>query len=281
LEGGVLVATLRYFEAVWPALAFGIVVGAVVRSTISPAWIGSLLGGRGLPSALAGAACGSPLMLCSCCVTPVFTGVRERGARLGPALALMLASPGLNLAALALTFVLLPPHFGVARVLAVLTLVLSIAPVIGARADAPARPQPRGEEGRAVTLREVARRFARSLVYMVAVTVPFIAVGVVLSSWLLPYTIELSAQGAALAVVLVALAATCIALPTFFEIPIALLLLELGAHPGAAMAVLVAGPIVNLPSLIVLARESGARVAVALAASVWFTASLAGWAVSP
>jgi len=47
---------------------------------------------------------GAPLMLCSCCVAPIFTGVYERSARLGPSLGLMLAAPALNPAALILTF---------------------------------------------------------------------------------------------------------------------------------------------------------------------------------
>ncbi len=38
-------------------------------------------------------------MLCSCCVPPIVTSVYEQGARLGSALAVMLAAPGLNLAA--------------------------------------------------------------------------------------------------------------------------------------------------------------------------------------
>src|SRR5204862_5905206 len=107
LHGGVWQSTVTYFGRIWPALAYGVLVGAIVRSSVPSQWVGSLLGRRGVKSTLAGAACGSPLMLFSCCVTPVFTGVYERGARLGPSLSLMLASPGLNIAALALTFLLL------------------------------------------------------------------------------------------------------------------------------------------------------------------------------
>src|SRR5205823_1288959 len=103
-----------------------------------------------------------------------------------------------------------------------------------------------------------------------------IVAGVLLSSLLLPYATRLSAIGGALAVVVVALASTLVALPTFFEIPIALLLLQIGAPPGAAVALLVAGPIVNLPSLLVLARETSARVAVQVGVGVWTVASLLG-----
>src|SRR5437763_16874942 len=62
-------------------------------------------------------------MLCSCCITPVFQSVYERGARLGSALAVMLASPGLNPAALLLTFILFPGPLAVAGLTAALAIV--------------------------------------------------------------------------------------------------------------------------------------------------------------
>jgi len=122
-------------------------------------------------------------------------------------------------------------------------------------------------------------RFVRSLGSLVLTTVPLIAAGVVLSSLVLPATVRLSSGGAVLAVVFVATIAVLIALPTFFEIPIAMVLLSLGA-PGAAAAMLIAGPIVNLPSLFVLARETHPKVAVSLAVGIWVLAVGVGLAVA-
>ncbi len=281
LDGGVLVTTLHYFQRIWPALLYGVVIGAIVRAAISPKWIAALLGRRGVRPTLAGAACGAPLMLCSCCVTPVFTGVYERGARLGPALSLMLASPGLNLAALALTFILMPLHVGFLRLAGALVIALALAPVIGRLYEKTVRPAaPPATDSEPLTLRDLVVRFGRSLAYMTLVTVPLIVVGVLLSAWLLPHAVHLSPHSAAIAIVVVALAATLVALPTFFELPIAFFLLELGAPGGAAIALLIAGPIVNLPSLFVLARETNAKVAVTLAVGVWAVASMAGLAAS-
>jgi uncharacterized membrane protein YraQ (UPF0718 family) len=56
-------------------------------------------------------------MLCSCCASPVFSAVYERSRRLSPSLALMLASPGMNPASLALCFMLFPTQIAAARVL--------------------------------------------------------------------------------------------------------------------------------------------------------------------
>ncbi len=284
MEGGVMASTLDYFRRIWPALTYGIVIGAVVRAALPPSWIASVLGRRGATGTVAGALAGAPLMLCSCCVTPIFTGVYERGARLGSALAMMLAAPGLNVAALAITFTVMPARFGALRVVGAALVVLALAPSVGRWLGAGLTPG-RGPS-RAVTdvelpatWRSLALSFVKNLGYMTLVTVPLIVVGVLLSALLLPHAARLSSLGGAPAVVLVALLATLIALPTFFEIPIALLLVQLGAPPGVAIAVLVAGPIVNLPSLFVLARESSARVAVAVGVGVWVIASLAGLSV--
>ncbi|HVE82037.1 MAG TPA: permease [Myxococcales bacterium] len=281
LKGGILLSTLHYFQRVWIALAYGLVIGAVMRSLVSPRWIASLLGGRGARPTVAGAVAGSPLMLCSCCVTPVFTGACERGAAMGPALSLMLASPGLNIAALSLTFILMPLQFGVVRVVAAGVIVLGLAPLVGRVFGGDLKvSKVVGAEDMPMDWKAIGVRFARSLGYMAVVTVPLILAGVLLSAWLLPRVLELPAGAGALTVVLVALAATMVALPTFFEIPIAFLLLQLGAPPGAAVALLVAGPIVNLPSLFVLARETSARVAASVGAGVFAIAVLAGLAAS-
>src|SRR5215467_1516392 len=200
---GILLSTLHYFQRIWPALVYGILVGAIVRSMVSPRWVVSFLGRGGAKSTLAGAAAGSPLMLCSCCVTPVFTGVYERGASVGSALSLMLASPGLNIAALALTFVLMPLRFGVLRLLAALIAVLVVAPTIGKLfAGSVRRPPVAAGEVAQPGWRPLVLRFVKNLGYMAVVTLPLIVVGVALSAWLLPYTAQLSAYGATLAVVL-------------------------------------------------------------------------------
>src|SRR5437879_10275082 len=114
-DAGVLARTLNYFLVIWPALVFGILISAAVSTFVSPQWLSRLIGRRSLRSqAIAGLA-GAPLMLCSCCVAPIFTGVYERSARLGTLLGLMLAAPALKPAALTLTYMLFDYKIGVTR----------------------------------------------------------------------------------------------------------------------------------------------------------------------
>src|SRR5215510_5068222 len=63
----------NYLLAIWPALLFGILIAAAVRAFVSPLLIVRLLGERPLRSQIRGALAGTPLMLCSCCIAPVFT----------------------------------------------------------------------------------------------------------------------------------------------------------------------------------------------------------------
>ena len=277
---GALAGALAYFGKIWPAFAFGIVIGSVVRAAVPPTWVARALGGRGVKGALVGGVLGAPLMLCSCCVTPVFTGVYERGARLGSSLALMLGAPGLNLAAIALTFALLPPRLAVARAIAAVTIVVGLPALLGRmdpgrRAKAACAVMPEPTSGA-----DFVERFVRSLLYLLAVTLPLVLVGVLGSALVLPHVAPLSGVGAVAAIGLVALGSVLVALPTFFEIPIALVMLQMGAAPGAALAVLIAGPVVNLPSLFVLGRETRPRVALAVAAGVWLVATGAGLVVT-
>lgn len=280
LGAGVVGGTVNYLKKVGIALTFGVLIGATLRVAVPAERVARFLGGRGAPSMLRGAVAGAPLMLCSCCVTPIFSSLHRSGARLGPALAVMLAAPGLNVGALALTFLLFPARFGLLRLAAALVLVLGVGTALGRIFDEGARrtvaptacPVP---DEVPLSMRNFAPRWFRSVLSLTLTTVPLVVVGVFLSSALGPSFGYLSAQGAILAIIGVAFVATLVALPTFLEIPIALSLVAAGA-PGAAIAVLVAGPIVNLPSLFVLARDTSPRLAALLFVAVWGAAALCG-----
>ena len=121
---------VNYFAVIWPALAFGVLIGAAVRTFASPGWFAGFAIKKPVTAQLTAGLAGAPLMLCSCCVAPVFTSVAETSGRLGPALGLLLASPVLNPAALALTFMLFDSRIAAIRLVLALTAVLVIGPVI-------------------------------------------------------------------------------------------------------------------------------------------------------
>jgi uncharacterized membrane protein YraQ (UPF0718 family) len=279
------VDTFNYFGWVFIALAFGVVLGAAVKALVPRRWLARSVAAPGAAGPLVACAVGAPLMLCSCCSAPVFEGVYDRSKRLGPSVALMLASPALNPAALALTFVLLPARFGWARLAASFALVLLAAAAVerGAHAAlAELAPSDGAADGDAST-RALARDFVRSLGEVARRSLPAIALGVLVSvilAGLVPFGVLASASGgSAWWVLAAATLAVPIAMPTFAELPIGLGLLAAGAPEGAVVAILIAGPAVNLPSLFTVGRAASTRAALLTAGAVWAAAVGAGLAL--
>lgn len=59
---------------------------------------------------------GAVLAVCSCTILPIFAGIRQRGAGLGPAITFLFSGPAINIAAIFLTFSVLGFNIGIARV---------------------------------------------------------------------------------------------------------------------------------------------------------------------
>ncbi len=276
--------TFNYLAIVWPALVFGVLIGAAVRALIPSSWLARLLGGPPVRSQMLGGLAGAPLMLCSCCIAPVFAAVHERTRKAGPASALLLAAPALNPAALALTFMLFAPGIALTRLALAIVLVFGVSALAAryvgtvgpAATECAIEAQDGGGPGLAL------RAFARETLRLSVTTLPLILLGVVLSSILVDVVPVSSLAGGAAGIaviLLVAFVGVLIALPTFAEIPLALGLLGAGAPAGAALALLVAGPAINLPSLFTLRRMTGTRYALALGAGTFLVAALGGLAV--
>jgi len=122
-------------------------------------------------------------------------------------------------------------------------------------------------------------RLFESCVHVAGRTVPLLLIGIVaamLVARLLPAATFASPAGRMAVVALAALIAVPVALPTFFEVPLALSLLAAGTSPGAAVAVLFAGPAVNLPSLLTVGHATGWKVAAGVGVAVWLVAVAGG-----
>ena len=281
-EAGVVTRTLNYFLVIWPALVFGILISGAVSTFVSPRWLTRFLGKRSLRSqAIAGLA-GAPLMLCSCCVAPIFTGVYERSARLGPSLGVMIAAPALNPFALILTFMLFDSKVGTVRLGAAMGAVLFTG-MIADRLLGETKVHCEKDNWQAAARPADFLHFLRACARVTVRLVPVIVLGVLASmiiAQMIPVRTFNSPAAQFLAIVVVAAVAVPLALPTFFEIPLALILLGSGAPMGAAVALLVAGPSVNLPSLLTIARSTNWKVAAVVAASIWILAVSGGVLVS-
>jgi uncharacterized membrane protein YraQ (UPF0718 family) len=281
---GFAVRSAEYLQIVWPALLFGILIAAGVHAFVSPTWLVQRFREGTIRGQVTAAMIGSPLMLCSCCAAPLFSATYERSKRLSPALTLMLASPGMNPASLALCFIVFPIRLAGARVVMTLVAVLLASRLPDVLVPATSQPDYRVlnvpvVESKSFGWREMLAVYLRSFGHIAVRTVPLLLLGTLgamsISNRVLIQTFA-STGGGVVGIALVALFAVPLALPSFFEIPLAFSLLAAGAPLGAAAAVLFAGPIVNLPSLSVVGRHAGWKVSVLLASSVWAIAFLGG-----
>jgi uncharacterized membrane protein YraQ (UPF0718 family) len=195
----------------------------------------------------------------------------------------MFSSPSLNPAALVLTSLLFPQDMAWARVgMAVFAVFLlpviiermargEVYPKTGAGSSCPSEgfvPQ---------NPIQVIGRWAASSGTVAVKTLPLVVLGGLASELLLrSFQHPLAPGPTGVTIMLVALFATLVALPTFFEIPFAMLLLANGFPSGAVVALLFAGPAINTPSLFTLARVSSRKVAFLAFLGVWLTAALGG-----
>jgi uncharacterized protein len=280
LQLNALQRSINYFLVIGPALIFGILISGTARVLISPRHWARLLGdGQVRPLVVAGVA-GVPLMLCSCCVAPIFSSMYERSSRLGPSLATVLAAPSLNPFALVLTFMLFGSRIGIARLAMAIPVVFLTATLVERLFISKLKACPiDSEESDQPSLVVLVRSWARVAVR----TVPLIAAGVLISMlvarWLPAGAFD-STGAKILVVFAVAVVAVPLAMPTFFEIPLALILLSAGAPPAAAVAMLIAGPAINLPSLLTIGRATNWKVASIVALSVLLLALAGGLLVS-
>jgi uncharacterized membrane protein YraQ (UPF0718 family) len=269
-----------YVKIVWPALVFGVLIGAALRTSLSGTPLGRLFSGSRVRDQLAGALAGAPLMLCSCCVAPIFPAVYQRTRRLAPALALTLASPSLNPAALTLSFLLFPLRIAGARVVMALIMVLLGSAVVAKITRDSALPTTAEKDAQQdSTWRGLLTSYANSIVQLSVRTLPLILLGIWASTWImrrLPPQLGAATGVHVLAIAIIALIATILTLPSLFEIPLALSMLAVGGPAGGAAALLFAGPATNLPSLLVIGRYSNWKVAASLAVLVWGIALAGG-----
>lgn len=271
---------LNYLAVIWPALAFGILISAGVRAFVPAHAIARTFSGGPVRGQLVAGASGAPLMLCSCCAAPLFSSVYEGSRRLGPSLALMLAAPTLNPAALVLTFLLFPSPIAWGRLLMSVAAVFIGTALIGgvtrgAHGSCPVFPAEGGEVSRRATLRS----FGNACLHVSVRTVPAIVVGIaaaMLFADRVQSPRDLSEAARVWMVGLTAAVAVPLALPTFFEIPLAVALLASGVPAGAAAALLFAGPAVNTASLLTVSREAGWKAVGLVTAMVWIVAVMGG-----
>ena len=273
-----------------PALLFAYALVGLCHAFLPATWMRSLTRGSRVGQALRGVAVGLPLPVCSCGVVPIYRELIQKGAAVAAAIAFLVATPELELAAVMLTWQLMGGEVALVRVGMAAILALGVGVLVAALAgprgavaaddaeDCCAAPQTAPDDllGR---LRS-AIRFGFGPA--VDSTATWILTGLLLSAMLTPYVDRawIASLPAGLDVPIAAL----IGLPLYVcatgSTPLAAVLLVQGLSPGAVLALLLTGPATNVTTFGVLSRLHGARTAAVFAASMWLGAVGLGYAAN-
>ncbi|MBK8098789.1 MAG: permease [Planctomycetes bacterium] len=273
-----------------PALLLAYALVGVCHAFLPAGWLAGMTRGSTLSQALRGVAVGLPLPVCSCGVVPIYRELVRQGAALAAAIAFLIATPELELAAVMLTWQLMGGEVAAVRVAMAAVLALSVGMLVAwlAPRDATTRAQqgpgqgalPAGQQGTVGQRLKEAFRFG----YGPAVdnTATWILMGLLLSALMMPYVDRewIASLPAGIDVPVAAL----IGLPLYVcatgSTPLAAILLMQGMSPGAVLALLLTGPATNITTFGMLARLHGKRVAALFALTMWLGAVGLGYGVN-
>jgi uncharacterized membrane protein YraQ (UPF0718 family) len=276
---------------------------------------------------------GMLLAVCSCTILPLFAGIYNLGAGLGPAITFLYSGPAINILAIALTGAAIGWHMGLARGIGAILFAIIIGIIMSLlfRKDEQKRlgdieslPEEQSEKsgiflvlffGVMVAILIIStsklapwikialdlslinslaimvhhyfvegefRSWMEETWSLVKLVVPTLLVGVFLvgmvtavlpPEWISGY-VGKNTLGANFAASLIG---ALFYFSTLTEVPIVKGLMDLGMNQGPALALLLAGPAVSIPNLLVVNRIMGFKRTAAYFILVVIMASLTGW----
>jgi len=269
-------------------MAFAFLIGGAITSLVLPqGLIRRLLNSRGTKGSAYGGLLGAPLMMCSACSVPVALGWKERGANPETTLGVVMGAALLNIMGLTTIFVLFPGPAAWARIVASIFLVVVLTPMVVKIAvyyrsswnlisssdylekqAATANPQSctileSGHDNMSWTeagLLALKNWWNSSVEIAYRLFLPMTGamfLAAIIRLMLPPGIVETYLGSGFLAIVVVSIFGTMIAIPTLFEIPLVLGFLFIGMGLGPATTLLVTAPSVSIVSYFMLKKDVG------------------------
>jgi len=271
---------LNYLIEIAPALAIGFIISGFVHEIIPEDVVLKYLGNRGIKPILYSTVIGALLPVCCWGSLPIAVSFYKKGAKLGPVLAFLIATPATSISAFLVAYAILGPVFAIYIFFAVIVMGLFVG-LIGNMINV--EPRNRGEDvncphckadpnhslthkpktfnDRAVSAlkyaffelpKEIGLELLVGLVLAAAVAT-FVPIGnlvkIYLGGWF----------GYVFSVVFGIITYLC----STASVPLIDSLMKQGMLPGAAMTLLLIGPVTSYGTILVLKKEYGLKVLVA------------------
>ena len=209
-----------------------------------------------------------PLPLCSCGVIPTAMSLRKEGASKGSVIAFLIATPQTGVDSILATYSLMGLPFAIVRPIAALVTALmggQLANLMESKLNNNEQKTTKyAEENKGTTFTEKIKTALKYSFYEMMQDIgKWLAVGLVIAGLITIYVpSEFFAQfsdNTLLSILIVLLFAIPMYLCATGSIPIAIALMLKGLSPGAALVLLMAGPAVNMASILVINKVMGWR----------------------
>ncbi|HEB51816.1 MAG TPA: hypothetical protein ENI87_01035 [bacterium] len=280
-HGGPATVFVRLTLESAPALLLAYLLVGLSHAFLPTDWFAHMTRGPKLVQALRGVAVGLPLPVCSCGVVPIYRELIHKGAAIAAAVAFLIATPELELAAVTLTFRLMGGEIALVRIAMAAVLALGVGMLVASFASGRPKQAPAAADCCAPPAAPPGGLGARMLEALrfgfgpaVDSTATWILTGLLLSAMLMPYVDRdwIAALPAGVDVPVAALLGLPLYVCATGSTPLAAMLLVQGLSPGAVLALLLTGPATNVTTFGVLARLHGRRFAAAFAVAMWLGA---------
>ena len=258
-----LVSLLRVVGEMSPYLLLGFLIAGILHVYVPAGFYRRYLSRDNKWSFLWAALLGIPLPLCSCGVIPTAIGLRRENASRGAVASFLIATPQTGIDSILATFSLLGLGFAVVRPVAALVTGVCgglLVNALGGEEETVCAPS---ADGKAESGSRPLRVLKYAFLDMIQDIGGRLVVGLVLAALIqvaVPDDFFLRFGAEPLLQMLVILA---VAVPMYIcstgSIPVAAALMLKGLSPGAALVMLMAGPAVNLASILVVRKALGAR----------------------
>ena len=253
-----------------PYLLLGFLLAGLMHAFVPPTLYRRLLGGASFRSVFNAALLGIPLPLCSCGVIPTAMSLRKEGASKGATVSFLIATPQTGVDSIIATYSLMGLPFALLRPIVALITALVGGATVNAFEKGDAEERITDANGTA-TDAEAPKSFMQRI--LSALHYAFVEMMQDIGKWLVmgllvaglitvfvPDTFFAQfADSPLLSMLLVLLCAIPMYLCATGSIPIAVALMLKGLSPGTALVLLMAGPAVNVASLLVISKVMGRK----------------------
>ena len=252
-----------------PYLLLGFFLAGVMHAFVPQTLYRRYLGGHSFRTVLNAALLGIPLPLCSCGVIPTAMSLRKEGASKGATVSFLISTPQTGVDSIIATYSLMGLPFALIRPLVALVTSLRGGCLVNKLDD---KESPEVQQGASSVAEDVAQKsfvqrmksaFRYAFVEMMQDIGRWLLLGLVVAGLITVFVPDsffaLFADKPLLSMLLVLAFAVPMYLCATGSIPIAVTLILKGLSPGTALVLLMAGPAVNVASMLVISKVMGKK----------------------